>query len=842
MTTIQEQLQRKRVPIDIWDTKEKLLLASAVVRSGDQNWMSVSRLMKTLGHTTRPSDWYSQKNCAAQYGLLLENVETPKRKKRTTGTESVIETPSESILRRLKEERMLELKKIMNEERKTYLKLKEEINLVKSGRADEMQLREMCLQIEQENKQKEREAQLYADWLKQREEKKIELERQWRPKFYTQTGQKRKISEVEGALESPKLEPPSSEDNSQETNKPAMSPLLTSLLKSPSPAPNATSSILHSAITNNNQRGASPTIASLLNSTPEVSVSPSLQQLVSTAIGQEPTPSPNVTAVQPPIQNIESGLISATLPPGLLLPDPASIKKEDATLPPPLAIPSDNIDEEMSLIEEVIKDVEENESKELLERKEDTTLSETDQSKIGDIKNELDKTVKENQQAGVANLLNAITQPLETPPVKIEEPKEPDTQVEEAKVEKSTDETNIQQAAKVSTAPSTPSIREVSVVLEDIDSTTVTPNVEVKKEIEIPEEFDKDSSSTRDSEIKIEDREETTNESTVTESISQISSEDTNEEVKTEVKKETQKDEDITKEMKEEKIETEIRSTTPVKEDITDDLPKSSLTDDSDFDESSTPLVKTEKVKRDYSRNKKKEEKEIEFLLGEDKLENDDDKDLLDDLESLDTDKKDMKMKIKNTEDRSESPWTEEEADISSVRTKRRYSTPATPSDSVPNSPASSLAGFEDDREYRAWKKSVMLVYNRMATHKYASLFLRPITDEQAPGYHNIIREPKDLQSLRRNIDNGQIKTTQEFIRYILLMLQNALMYNKTNEYVYNMAREMQNECIEQIQILVQAQAQVETPARRETRTSEPGIIKHKPDLSVSKSRKRKIE
>lgn len=133
MATIQEQLQRKRFPIDTWDIKEKLLLASAVVRSGDQNWMSVSRLMKTLGHTTRPSDWYSQKNCAAQYGLLLENVETPKRKKRTNSSETVMETPSESILRKLREERMIELKRIMNEERKLYLKLKEEIIMVKSG-------------------------------------------------------------------------------------------------------------------------------------------------------------------------------------------------------------------------------------------------------------------------------------------------------------------------------------------------------------------------------------------------------------------------------------------------------------------------------------------------------------------------------------------------------------------------------------------------------------------------------------------------------------------------------------------------------------------------------------
>jgi hypothetical protein len=31
-------LKLKRVPIDTWSVKEKLCLASAVLRSGDQNW------------------------------------------------------------------------------------------------------------------------------------------------------------------------------------------------------------------------------------------------------------------------------------------------------------------------------------------------------------------------------------------------------------------------------------------------------------------------------------------------------------------------------------------------------------------------------------------------------------------------------------------------------------------------------------------------------------------------------------------------------------------------------------------------------------------------------------
>lgn len=133
MASIQERLQIKREPLDKWSTREQLCLASAVARSGDQNWMSVSRALKPFGDANRPSDWFHQKNCAAQYGALLENVDTPKRKKRVSGQEMVIETPTESILRKLTNERRSELKKLMAEERLEYAKLQEEMKMLQSG-------------------------------------------------------------------------------------------------------------------------------------------------------------------------------------------------------------------------------------------------------------------------------------------------------------------------------------------------------------------------------------------------------------------------------------------------------------------------------------------------------------------------------------------------------------------------------------------------------------------------------------------------------------------------------------------------------------------------------------
>lgn len=133
MSTVQERLQLKREPLDQWSVREQLCLASAVARSGDQNWMSVSRALKSFADPNRPPDWFHQKNCAAQYGMLLAMVETPKRKKRTSCVDSGVDTPIENILKKLQAERLAELKKLLAEEKAEYQKLQEDMKLLHSG-------------------------------------------------------------------------------------------------------------------------------------------------------------------------------------------------------------------------------------------------------------------------------------------------------------------------------------------------------------------------------------------------------------------------------------------------------------------------------------------------------------------------------------------------------------------------------------------------------------------------------------------------------------------------------------------------------------------------------------
>jgi hypothetical protein len=151
------------------------------------------------------------------------------------------------------------------------------------------------------------------------------------------------------------------------------------------------------------------------------------------------------------------------------------------------------------------------------------------------------------------------------------------------------------------------------------------------------------------------------------------------------------------------------------------------------------------------------------------------------------------------------------ETSMSEESMDAKTATTAPLNESLPNSPASSIMQTEDTenlKEYKLWKKSIMLVWRTASTHKNASLFLHPVTDNEAKGYTDIVRHPMDLTTLKKRIENGVIRTTTEFQRDIMLMFQNAIMFNEADHDVHKMAVEMQKETIESIQDFIETQQQ----------------------------------
>ncbi|CAB3385556.1 Hypothetical predicted protein [Cloeon dipterum] len=269
--SVEETLKLKRLHVDQWSIREQLALASSVLRSGDQNWASVSRAIKPYGEKDRPNDWFSQKNCALQYEKLLENVETPKRRRGDKAEESKPFTPGELIVEKLRSQRLEELQAAMENVKKLYAKMKQDYLKV-SVNASEEYLDKMIAEMDEEAKQEEEKKKQHKIWLKEREEKINEIQRAWRPHSFLRkkTLEMSASSDAEISQDSVLSEGISVEQPSEEqkpTPSTPTSPLLTHLLQSTATV--SQSSILHSVIMAQRQTSGKPTIGSLLaTSTP----------------------------------------------------------------------------------------------------------------------------------------------------------------------------------------------------------------------------------------------------------------------------------------------------------------------------------------------------------------------------------------------------------------------------------------------------------------------------------------------------------------------------------------------------------------------------------------------
>ncbi|KAK0070287.1 bromodomain-containing protein 8-like isoform X1 [Biomphalaria pfeifferi] len=143
-------------------------------------------------------------------------------------------------------------------------------------------------------------------------------------------------------------------------------------------------------------------------------------------------------------------------------------------------------------------------------------------------------------------------------------------------------------------------------------------------------------------------------------------------------------------------------------------------------------------------------------------------------------------------------------------------------SESFPNSPASLsiCSDTEEEKSLKQWKKSIMLVWRAAATHKYANVFLHPVTDDIAPGYHSVVHRPMDLSTIKKNIETGSLRTTVEFQRDMMLMFTNAIMYNASNHNVYKMAKEMYDDVMLHIEQYVNTQMMIQTTDAKNLRQS----------------------
>jgi len=71
--------------------------------------------------------------------------------------------------------------------------------------------------------------------------------------------------------------------------------------------------------------------------------------------------------------------------------------------------------------------------------------------------------------------------------------------------------------------------------------------------------------------------------------------------------------------------------------------------------------------------------------------------------------------------------------------------------------------------------------------------FEHEITDEIAPKYHQYIRRPIALDTIRKLLESNEYPTKEYFRRDIYLMLYNAMKYNPRHHHVHRSAKHLFN-------------------------------------------------
>lgn len=83
------------------------------------------------------------------------------------------------------------------------------------------------------------------------------------------------------------------------------------------------------------------------------------------------------------------------------------------------------------------------------------------------------------------------------------------------------------------------------------------------------------------------------------------------------------------------------------------------------------------------------------------------------------------------------------------------------------------------------------LLHATISQHRSGNIFHNPIKESDAPDYHEIVKRPMDLKTIKARIKDGLTSSSTEFQRDIYLMFANAMMYNRPGSDIYMMAEEV---------------------------------------------------
>ncbi|XP_029141510.1 bromodomain-containing protein 8 [Protobothrops mucrosquamatus] len=815
-------------PTEPWSIREKLCLASSVMRSGDQNWVSVSRAIKPFAEPGRPPDWFSQKHCASQYSELLETTETPKRKRGEKG--EVVETVEDVIVRKLTAERVEELKKFIKETQEKYRQLKRDAELIQAGHMDH-RLEEIYNDIVMKKRIEEEEAEVKrkATDAAYQARQAIKNPSRRMPGIMVRSPAGSTSPGAEYALGD--LSQPSVEETSPGVTPGTLpSTPVASFIGIPDTPMGSTSldAPLTPVTDDSTQKKMlgqkatpppSPLLSELLK---KGSLLPTSPRLVAegelSVVAGHPSSSGlllEVGGVLPVLHGGEMQSASTTIPatPAASVNQPNTCVSMEAVPDPHTVTVSMDSSEISMIIDSIKKDCLGSgasggvgTSKDHMDSKEDLDLAEKMDIAVSYTGEEPSYTGEELDFETVGDIIAIIEDKVDDHPEVLDV----------AAVEAALSFCEEIEDPQSLTSPWEHPLQREHPIQQEHDKQSQIPQMTVTIKQERPDCEELEAKGIRDlmslgdlgADIKTEPAEQGqvrlgSEEAAVLAARTSEASElrgHSSEDEETTVVGLTGSDMDI-------------EST---KDDMDHGTVKAELPPDEETSSPHAPSASEDSSQADVHHKYELSEsmKDEAQALFENQLKGEEDEeDGASEAASLEEPKEEDQGEGYLSEMDNEPPVSESDDGFSIHNAPLQSHTLA---DSIPSSPASSqFSVCSEDQEaiqaQKIWKKAIMLVWRAAANHRYANVFLQPVTDDIAPGYHSIVQRPMDLSTIKKNIENGLIRTTAEFQRDIMLMFQNAVMYNSSDHDVYHMAVEMQRDVLEQIQQFLATQLIMQT-------------------------------
>lgn len=88
--------------------------------------------------------------------------------------------------------------------------------------------------------------------------------------------------------------------------------------------------------------------------------------------------------------------------------------------------------------------------------------------------------------------------------------------------------------------------------------------------------------------------------------------------------------------------------------------------------------------------------------------------------------------------------------------------------------------------------QQVLALVEVMLRHEASWPFRKPVSKQEAPDYHEYIKRPMDISTIRRNAKNKQYKTKAQVAADLKLMFDNCRYYNMANSIYYKLADELE--------------------------------------------------